>query len=273
LVLAEGAAPAAGAGGKKSGERQAVEGLLNELLKVVRENKEAAAYAQKFQDKLPDATELREKLGIKDMEEAKQRALDEMTKVLEGDWTPFDTYYGPLREYGGKMLDEDPTPEKRSEWIEKAATFALDKLKQYPEIRDQINAECKPGIDLIQECLPFAKRIFRRGMDLLLDGPSAELTAIDPKYAVFSQQLRVLIVTAVGGLIDIICGCLKDGEPQCRLLMAKLTGKAVELFAEKFPDYEKLAAFVGPMAMNQVMDWFDEYKKTIKGKKVLDLVQ
>ena len=63
--------------------------------------------------------------GIDGVESAKKKALDEMTKVLEGDWTPFDVYVGPFRTFAKKVLGESIEDEKRNKWIEKAGMFVI----------------------------------------------------------------------------------------------------------------------------------------------------
>ena len=115
-------------------------------------------------------------------------------------------------------------------------------------MKDSIEKECKPGRNLVDEMTPTAKLMARRLMDLFLDGPDPQFKG----HESFSSQLRLLLVTTVGASMDIVIDVLKDGQPQCQQLMAKLTGLVIEKMSQKMPDYNTLFAFAGPMAMNQV---------------------
>ena len=140
--------------------------------------------------------------------------------------------------------------------------MALEKLTEYPEVREQISKHTKPGSDLIEQLIPPAKLIMKRAMDLFLDGAS-------PKYQdhqKFSDQMRLLTVTTVGAIMDVCCQCLDDGKVQCQELMAKICGIIIEKLTEKMPEYTTLFAFAGPMAVMQMINWHEEFETAIKGK-------
>ena len=140
--------------------------------------------------------------------------------------------------------------------------MGLKKLTEYPDVQEQISKHTKPGTDLVQQLVPVAKVLMKRAMDLFLDGAS-------PKYAdhpKFSDQMRLFTVTAIGAVMDVSCECLEDGKAQCQELMAKLCGVIIEKLTTKMPEYTTLFAFAGPMAVMQMINWHEEFEKSIKGK-------
>eukprot|EP01061_Rhynchopus_euleeides_P026590 TRINITY_DN43375_c0_g1_i1.p1 TRINITY_DN43375_c0_g1~~TRINITY_DN43375_c0_g1_i1.p1 ORF type:complete len:332 (+),score=160.40 TRINITY_DN43375_c0_g1_i1:42-1037(+) len=262
LVVSGGAAPAASTA-NKSEDRKQVDGLVMEVIGIIKQNKEAQALYDKYGNDVPDTKDLQEALGVDGFDSVKEKVLNELTEVLDGNWTAFDQYHKPLREFAFKMLEtREVTVEKRDAWVEKAASMGLEKFAEYPDVQENIAKETKPGRDLVKELLPVAKKCARRAIDLFLDGANPALTGHDS----FSQQLRLLVVTTVGALMDGIIDVLKDGQPQCQQLMAKVTGMIIEKLGERMPEYSTLFAFAGPMAMNQLIQWHEEFLKDIKGK-------
>eukprot|EP01059_Diplonema_ambulator_P006495 TRINITY_DN16182_c0_g1_i2.p1 TRINITY_DN16182_c0_g1~~TRINITY_DN16182_c0_g1_i2.p1 ORF type:complete len:332 (+),score=124.93 TRINITY_DN16182_c0_g1_i2:44-1039(+) len=262
LVITGGAAPAKTT--EKSSERQQIDGVVQEFITIIKQNKEAQALYDKYKGDVPDTTDLQQALGVDGVESVKNKVLDELTKVLGGDWTPFEEYHPPLKTFAMKVLgDGEITAEKRDGWVDKAAKMGMEKFAEYPAVQEHIDKETKAGRDLVQELIPVGKIIARRAIDLFLDGP-------DPKYAAehptFADQTRLLVVTTVGAILDIIIDCLKDGKPQCQALMAKVCGAVIDKLAERMPEYNTLFAFAGPMTMNQIMLWHEEFATKIKGK-------
>eukprot|EP01064_Diplonema_japonicum_P000089 TRINITY_DN1005_c1_g1_i1.p1 TRINITY_DN1005_c1_g1~~TRINITY_DN1005_c1_g1_i1.p1 ORF type:complete len:336 (+),score=100.14 TRINITY_DN1005_c1_g1_i1:51-1058(+) len=248
---------------KGSSERQQIDGIVQEFIQIIKANKEAQAMYDKYKGDVPDTADLQAALGVDGLESVKTKVLDELTKVLGGDWTPFDQYHKPLRDYAMKLLgDGEISLEKRDSWVEKGATMGMEKFAEYPSVQETIAKESKDDRDLVKELIPVAKLIARRAMDLFIDGPNAKFS----NAVTFGDQSRLLVVTAVGAMLDVIIDCLKDGKPQCNALMAKICGAVIEKLAERMPEYSTLFAFAGPMTMNQIVVWHDEYLKDIKGK-------
>ena len=117
--------------------------VIHFIEKKQTKKKQAQEFKDKYGTEVPDTAELqaalgmyftrllyyiynidslyqKPQIGIDGVESAKKKALDEMTKVLEGNWTPFDVYVSPFRSYAKKILGENIEEEKRNKWIEKA---------------------------------------------------------------------------------------------------------------------------------------------------------
>ena len=76
-------------------------------------------------------THTRHDTGVDGLESVKQKVLNELTEVLEGDWSVFEQYHVPLRTYGMQLLGRDEvTSETRTEWVNTAGMKAFAKARR-----------------------------------------------------------------------------------------------------------------------------------------------
>ncbi|KAJ9456311.1 hypothetical protein DIPPA_12465 [Diplonema papillatum] len=203
-------------------------------------------------------------LGIAADQSVTQLLLTEGVKIFNGDWTPFDAYHATVTKYVLQALGgpESANDCKRAEWVDSAVRAMVHMIEEVPRLKEQLAEHSKVGRDVVQEATPAVKACLSRAIDLLLDGASTAY----PSHPLFSDQVRLLVVTAAGAVVDTVIDVLDDGKPMCQQLMVEYCGLAIQRLSDKMLELSTLFASAGPVIVEQLTIWHEEYATTIKNK-------